>query len=236
LVQDLEMACEAALTAMTKTTWQNVDTVGDQSGYVSAITGHLKSTVPVVRDNLASSRKYFTQFCIKFANSFIPKFIQSIYKCKPVSTAGAEQLLLDTHMLKTVLLDLPSIGSQVLRKAPASYTKVVVKGMTRAEMILKVVMSHTESDTAFVEQFMKLLPESDHQEFQKVLEMKGLKTAEKNHLLGLFRPRMQQPMMSSSTASGQGGHLVGAQQTLLTSPKHETSNIRKLNSLIKKTF
>lgn len=37
-----------------------------------------------------------------------------------------------------VLLDLPSIGSQVVRKAPASYTKIVVKGMTRAEMILKV--------------------------------------------------------------------------------------------------
>lgn len=48
------------------------------------------------------------------------------------------QLLLDTHSLKTVLLDLPSIGSQVVRKAPASYTKIVVKGMTRAEMILKV--------------------------------------------------------------------------------------------------
>ena len=43
------------------------------------------------------------------------------------------QLLLDTHSLKMVLLDLPSIGSQVVRKAPASYTKIVVKGMTRAE-------------------------------------------------------------------------------------------------------
>lgn len=39
-----------------------------------------------------------------------------------------------------VLLDLPSIGSQVVRKAPASYTKIVVKGMTRAEMILKVCL------------------------------------------------------------------------------------------------
>ena len=29
------------------------------------------------------------------------------------------QLLLDTHSLKTVLLDLPSLGSQVFRKAPA---------------------------------------------------------------------------------------------------------------------
>lgn len=52
----------------------------------------------------------------------------------------ALQLLLDTHSLKMVLLDLPSIGSQVVRKAPASYTKIVVKGMTRAEMILKVCL------------------------------------------------------------------------------------------------
>ena len=42
----------------------------------------------------ASSKKYFTQFCIKFANTFIPKFLQSMYKCRPLSTVGAEQLLL----------------------------------------------------------------------------------------------------------------------------------------------
>jgi len=29
------------------------------------------------------------------------------------------QLLLDTHSLKTVLLDLPSLGSSISRKAPA---------------------------------------------------------------------------------------------------------------------
>lgn len=59
-------------------------------------------------------------------------------KCLTVLCKMSHQLLLDTHSLKMVLLDLPSIGSQVLRKAPASYTKIVVKGMTRAEMILKV--------------------------------------------------------------------------------------------------
>lgn len=61
-----------------------------------------------------------------------------LYTCLTVLCKMPHQLLLDTHSLKTVLLDLPSIGSQVLRKAPASYTKIVVKGMTRAEMILKV--------------------------------------------------------------------------------------------------
>lgn len=54
-----------------------------------------------------------------------------------------------------------------------SYTKVVVKGMTKAEMILKLVMAPTMKHyTSFVDQYLKLLPESDMTEFQKILEMK----------------------------------------------------------------
>ncbi|XP_028177938.1 vacuolar protein sorting-associated protein 53 homolog, partial [Ostrinia furnacalis] len=176
LVQDLELACEPALQAMTKISWLNFDNVGDQSSYVTQIIMHLKNTVPNLRDNLASSRKYFTQFCIRFANSFIPKFIQNIYKCKPISTVGSEQLLLDTHMLKTALLELPSIGSEVKRPAPAMYTKVVIKLMTKAEMILKLVMAPLDGNReGFVAQFVQLLPESTIAEFHKVLDMKGAK-------------------------------------------------------------
>lgn len=51
--------------------------------------------------------------------------------------------------------------------------KVVVKGMTKAEMILKLVMVPTMKHyTSFVDQYLKLLPESDMTEFQKILEMK----------------------------------------------------------------
>ncbi|CAG9826646.1 unnamed protein product [Diabrotica balteata] len=187
LVQDLENSCEPALTAMSKVQWQNVDTVGDQSSYITAITTHLKTNVPIIRENLSQSRKYFTQFCIKFANSFIPKFIQNIYKCKPINTEGAEQLLLDTHMLKTVLLNLPSIASQINRPAPAAYIKVVTKGMTRAEMILKVVMTPIEPSKNFVEQYKKLLPDSQLPEFHKVLDMKTVKRQDQVVLSDIFK-------------------------------------------------
>ncbi|XP_032119340.1 vacuolar protein sorting-associated protein 53 homolog isoform X4 [Sapajus apella] len=172
LVQDLDAACDPALTAMSKMQWQNVEHVGDQSPYVTSVILHIKQNVPIIRDNLASTRKYFTQFCIKFANSFIPKFITHLFKCKPISMVGAEQLLLDTHSLKMVLLDLPSIGSQVVRKAPASYTKIVVKGMTRAEMILKVVMAPHEPLVVFVDNYIKLLTDCNTETFQKILDMK----------------------------------------------------------------
>lgn len=53
-----------------------------------------------------------------------------------------------------------------------SYMKVVLKGMTKAENILKVVMTPHEPDRTFVDQFLRLLPESDVSEFQKILDMK----------------------------------------------------------------
>jgi len=98
--------------------WQNFSAVGDQSAYVTAIINHLKASIPLVRDNLANSRKYFTQFCSKFAANFIQKYISNILKCKNISQIGIEQLLLDTHSLKTALLEMPTINSAINRKAP----------------------------------------------------------------------------------------------------------------------
>ncbi|KAK7794507.1 hypothetical protein R5R35_004724 [Gryllus longicercus] len=221
LVQDLEAACEPALAVMSKISWETTETVGDQSGYVTAVTAHLKQTVPVVRENLASSRKYFTQFCVKFANSFIPSLLKQLSKCRNVSTVGAEQLLLDTHMLKTALLELPSLGCSVSRKAPASYTKVVVQGMARAEMLLKVVMVPSEPAAAFLEQFCKLLPDATEAELRKLLEMKGMKSHEYKNILDLYRNHQQ--------AAGTSIPLP-----LVTSPEHETRGIKKLEKYIKK--
>ncbi|XP_036393079.1 vacuolar protein sorting-associated protein 53 homolog isoform X2 [Megalops cyprinoides] len=226
LVQDLDSACDPALTAMSKMPWQSVEHVGDQSPYVTSVIMHIKQNVPVIRDNLASTRKYFTQFCIKFTNSFIPKFINHLFRCKPVSMVGAEQLLLDTHSLKTVLLDLPSIGSQVVRKAPASYTKIVVKGMTRAEMILKVVMAPHEPAVVFVDNYIKLLADGNPETFQKILDMKGLKRSEQSSMLELFRQRLPTPPSGSDS--------VPSLSFSAPTPEQESSRIRKLEKLIKK--
>ncbi|CAH6785895.1 Vps53 [Phodopus roborovskii] len=226
LVQDLDAACDPALIAMSKMPWQNVEHVGDQSPYVTSVILHIKQNVPIIRDNLASTRKYFTQFCIKFANSFIPKFITHLFKCKPISMVGAEQLLLDTHSLKMVLLDLPSIGSQVVRKAPASYTKIVVKGMTRAEMILKVVMAPHEPLVVFVDNYIKLLTDCNTETFQKILDMKGLKRSEQSSMLELFRQRLPAPPSGTESSS--------TLSLMAPTPEQESSRIRKLEKLIKK--
>uniref|UniRef100_A0A8C1T437 Vacuolar protein sorting-associated protein 53 homolog n=1 Tax=Cyprinus carpio TaxID=7962 RepID=A0A8C1T437_CYPCA len=219
LVQDLDVACDPALTAMSKMPWQSVEHVGDQSPYVTSVIMHIKQNVPIIRDNLASTRKYFTQFCIKFTKS-VP---QPLTNHLSTTCSG---LLLDTHSLKTVLLDLPSIGSQVVRKAPASYTKIVVKGMTRAEMILKVVMAPHEPSVVFVDNYIKLLADSNPETFQKILDMKGLKRSEQSTMLELFRQRLPIP----PSGSDGGPSLTFSAPT----PEQESSRIRKLEKLIKK--
>nr|CAG4650778.1 EOG090X024P [Simocephalus serrulatus]SVE94101.1 EOG090X024P [Simocephalus serrulatus] len=233
LVADLEGACEPALITMAKTAWQTWESVGDQSQYVTLMTSQFKHYIPFIRDCLTSSRKYFTQFCMRFVNAFMARFVQQLYKCKPVGVVGAEQLLLDTHMLKTALLDLPSVGSQVARKPPASYSKMVVKGMTRAEMILKVVMDASDTNAKYVAHYTRLLPDSDPSEFQKILDMKGVRRSDQQLLVDLFRAHQTSqgeqedntPYSAVSTSNAQGMPL---------SPDHESSRIKKLEKLIKR--
>ncbi|XP_017837908.1 vacuolar protein sorting-associated protein 53 homolog [Drosophila busckii] len=193
LVQDLETGCDASLQAMAKVPWQQISNVGDQSAFISSIYSNFKQTVPTIRDTLASSRKYFTQFCHRFVAAFIPKFINVLYRCKLTQSDGSnnvlgcEQLLLDTHSLKTALLELPSVGSSVNRKAPTSYTKVVVKDMTRAEMIIKVVMTPVQPPAHFTQQVLKLLPDITIAEYQKILDMKAVKRVDQLQLIDLFK-------------------------------------------------
>ncbi|CAF0997701.1 unnamed protein product [Brachionus calyciflorus] len=190
LVQDLENSCEPALTAMSKISWQTYSTVGDQSTYVTAVINHLKNFVPLVRDNLVNSRKYFTQFCSKFANNLMHKYLNNIFKCKLVSQAGIEQLLLDTHSLKTALMDMPTVNSSVSRKAPSTYSKIILKEMGRAEMILKSLMTPGEPAVAFVDNYLRLITDHDLETFRAVVEMKGYKKNDLNFYLEIFKSKI----------------------------------------------
>ncbi|XP_040564185.1 vacuolar protein sorting-associated protein 53 homolog [Lepeophtheirus salmonis] len=226
LVQDMESSVGPFINSMIKVNWSGIEAVGDQSHYVSHISNVINETVPIIRNNLTSSKKYFTQFCVKFVNGFIPNFLMVLYKCKPLGTVGTEQLLLDTHSIKTALLNLPCAGisDPGSLKAPSAYTKIVVKGMTRAEMTLKVIMSHSEPMADFVQQFMKLIPEADVGDFMKVLDMKGVKKVEQIPYIDLFKTTAPTHLTLEKTP-GESSNTGG-----------EESRIKKLEKLMKYKF
>ncbi|KRZ43116.1 Vacuolar protein sorting-associated protein 53 -like protein [Trichinella pseudospiralis] len=230
LVQDLESACEPALQTMTKMQWANVDSVGDESRYVASIRQHGRQCVVRIRDCLGQARKYFMQFCFRFVNAFVPKFINAILRCRPVSVTGAEQLLLDTHALKTELVNLPVLESAAGRKPPEAFTKLVIKGMTKAEMILKLVMAPVDEPGTFVEHYINFLPESDVVEFQKILDMKSVRKNEQTTIMDIFREK-KAALDSNNDLSADGG--VASGDAVLSSGDNSNldSRIRKLEKL-----
>ncbi|CAL2036867.1 unnamed protein product [Caenorhabditis brenneri] len=187
LVQDVESTCDAALQSISKVNWSAVDCVGDESPFIGAMRAHLRQAVPLIRDMLSDRRKYFAHFCLKLATQLAHKFVGALFRCRAISTHGAEQLLLDTHSLKTFLLSVPSIDSVINSKPPTAYVASVNAALTKAEMILKVVMCSLETVDEFAEQYIKLLPASDVAEMQKVLEMKGVKRQEHSAILNSYR-------------------------------------------------
>lgn len=244
LLQDLEAACYAPLQAMTKINWNSVDAVGDESAYVSSIKTHLRQNIVRIRDYMGNARKYFIQLCMKFAGGFMGKFLGSVFRCKGISLSGAEQLLLDTHALKTFLLDLPSLDSVAAPKPPAVYTRAVVKGMAKPEMILKVVMSPLNSVDSFLLQYTKLLPDSDSVELQRVLEMKSVRRPDQAPIIELYRAKTGTSLAAGAgdtsgrgQVGGGGGFLESSAANLLQLAGDSLatdSRIKKLEKLVKK--
>lgn len=186
LMRALETACDPLLVAMTKIQWSLIEEVGDSSPFIAEIARVFRSIIPSVRANLAAtSTKYFTQLCLKFADSFIAKVIVSIYKCRNVSGVGTEQLLLDMQSLRGLLLELPCVES--LDKAkPPNYTRIVTTLMRKAELIPKVIMTPHDDPRLFVEDFALKLPEEDKATLRSVLEMMGVKRADQGPYVDLF--------------------------------------------------
>ncbi|KAL6137090.1 hypothetical protein ACLB2K_062385 [Fragaria x ananassa] len=179
LVQGLETKFDNEMAAMTRVPWGALESVGDQSEYVNGINMILASSIPILGSLL--SPIYFQFFLDKLASSLGPRFYANIFKCKQISETGAQQMLLDTQAVKTILLDIPSLGHQTSRAA--SYAKFVSREMSKAEALLKVILSPIDS---VADTYRALLPEGTPMEFQRILELKGLKKADQQSILEDF--------------------------------------------------
>ncbi|KAJ3679789.1 hypothetical protein LUZ60_016067 [Juncus effusus] len=178
LVNGLETKFDAEMLAMTRVPWATLESVGDQSEYVNNINSILSTSIPVLASLLSPT--YFQFFLDKLAASLGPRFYLNIYKCKSISETGAQQMLLDTQAVKTILLEIPSLGKQQSTGGAASYSKFVSREMSKAEALLKVILSPVDS---VANTYRALLPEGTPAEFQRILELKGLKKAEQQTIL-----------------------------------------------------
>ncbi|KAJ6835965.1 vacuolar protein sorting-associated protein 53 A [Iris pallida] len=179
LVHGLETKFDAEMVAMTRVPWASLESVGDQSEYVNGINLILGSSIPVLGSLLSPT--YFQFFLDKLAASLGPRFYLNIYKCKLISETGAQQMLLDTQAVKTILLEIPALGKQTT--VATSYSKLVSREMSKAEALLKVILSPVDS---VGNTYRALLPEGTPLEFQRILDLKGLKKADQQAIMEDF--------------------------------------------------
>lgn len=99
--------------------------------------------------------------------------------------------------------------------------------MTKAEMILKIVMSPADPQSAFVDNYIKLMTDSETSDFQKILDMKGLKRNDQNGLMELYRKRAPAQTHPQPNADNRP-------QSKMRVQEQELSRIRRLEKIIKK--
>lgn len=120
-------------------------------------------------------------------------------------------MLLDTQAVKTILLDIPSLAKQT--SGAASYSKFVTREMSKAEALLKVILSPIDS---VADTYCALLPEGTPTEFQRILDLKGLKRADQQNILDDFNKRGSG--MTQATVVGASPSVAPAAQTPSVAP------------------
>jgi len=173
---------EPALQQMIKMPWSSWEAVDDQSEYVNQISAYINQSAPLYQEWL-SNPAHFRFFCDSFSVSFIPLLIQQVYKCKKISIAGAQQLILDFTAIKTLLSELPNAGKMQQTPIPGRYTRHIQKELGKAELILKVILTPV---IAIVDTYKALIVEGSESDFQKLLDLKGLSRSEAKILVDQY--------------------------------------------------
>jgi F0F1-type ATP synthase delta subunit len=102
--------------------------------------------------------------------------------------------------------------------------------MAKAEMIIKIVMQPIHPASLYIEQYLKLLPESNLTEFHKILDMKNIKRVEHQQLVDLYKKSAPQ----SSTVEPAVPHSVSSNSIISIGDSIiDKGRIKKIENLIK---
>ncbi|KAH9812501.1 GARP complex subunit Vps53 [Melampsora americana] len=184
LLKELERACETGFNSMLRSTWKEIEFVSSESPYTNELINAITLVVNIVKQHL-EQKKYVRSFCDKVVGNIILKFTQTIVKCRPIPIIAAEQIILDLQTMKSCLLTLPQSSDSDL-SISNSYHKYVLKSIGKLDGLLKVILINEEPAEEFVKNYLLLIPCQSFSDFQKVLDLKGVKRNEQNNLLDVF--------------------------------------------------
>lgn len=123
LVRKVEIAVDPSWREMRNTPWSKLESVGDQSSYVAELLKHMRETSGEILKYL-QKQQYARAFTDNLVDLMANTYVANIVQCKPISEAGAEQMLLDSYVLKKGFTELPTINDESGTAPPARYVTV----------------------------------------------------------------------------------------------------------------
>jgi ABC-type transporter MlaC component len=202
LVRKAEIACEPTWREMRNTPWSKLESVGDQSTYVAELLRYVKETSAEILKSL-HKQQYARAFCDNLVDLMVNAYIANIVQSKPISEAGAEQMLLDSYVLKKGFTELPVLNeeagtapparyvavnryTQCMTKLAVSFVKRVNQAMSRIDPLLKTLQVRPAPPEALVQAYLIHIADKSDTNFRKIMELKGIRKAEQTQLLDLF--------------------------------------------------
>ena len=140
--------------------------------------------------------------------TLLPRFLDCVSKCKRVNEMSAQQMLLDLHSLKTLFLQLPTVGQNetdelkyvipptlawawVVRRR---YMKFVNKAVDKADMMLKLLGTPVTYLASSIHNMWRWwcgvrcsMPDGTEEDLVTILTVKGATKAEKAECVEEFR-------------------------------------------------
>ncbi|KDN51377.1 hypothetical protein K437DRAFT_254784 [Tilletiaria anomala UBC 951] len=188
LTRELEESIDRAFNQMLRPPqgWAARDETIEKSSYIDDVASALEQVAVIVRQDVENKR-YVRMWSDKAVGVVTSRFGLCIVKLKPVSCNAARQLLVDIAEIKTMLLELPRYSPEALNGAIASsYVRYVEKAVSRIVLLLEVLETPESPAESLVNTYISQIGDRSMANFQKVLELRGVRRVDQNALIDHF--------------------------------------------------
>ena len=195
LVRMVDTNCEPAWREMKNANWSKLENVVDQSSYLPELLRRMKETSSQIL-NYLHKQQYARALCDNIADSIINSYIINIILCKPICEAGAEQMLLDTYVLKDELQKLPLLNARPGTEIPAAFVKRLNQRMGKLDPLLKTLQVRPSPPEVLVQAYFIHIADRSEVNFKKILDLKGVRKGDQGQLIDIFFAHRASPAQS----------------------------------------
>ncbi|KAK3115538.1 Vacuolar protein sorting-associated protein 53 [Teratosphaeriaceae sp. CCFEE 6253] len=211
LVHKTEIDCEPAWREMRAVPWSRMDTVGDQSSYVAVLVQRVRDRSREILRCLHKPQ-YARAYCDNLVDSITNTYIANIAASKPISETGAEQMLLDSYVLKKSLQDLATLNAEPGTLANPAFIKRVGQTTAKLDPLLKTLQVRSSPPEGLVQAYLIHIRDRSELNFRKILELKGIsRRQDQGALIELFNAHKASP--ANEGLAAQNPLIAGLQLT-----------------------